>query len=45
MKKISVTTTKDKEVVDITDEINTVLTKSKTKMGFAIYSSLTQQQA
>ncbi|MEK7605910.1 MAG: secondary thiamine-phosphate synthase enzyme YjbQ [Patescibacteria group bacterium] len=33
MKKISVTTTKDKEVVDITDEINTVLTKSKTKDG------------
>lgn len=33
MKKISITTTKDKQVVDITDKINNELVKSKTKDG------------
>lgn len=33
MEKINITTTKDKEVVDITDKINEVLAKSKTKDG------------
>lgn len=33
MEKINITTTKDKEIVDITDELNTTLVKNKTKDG------------